>query len=61
MALAWTTLVLCGCRQYEVQGSRLRAPAPRDPNAAAARLRLRPGLRAGMSETSQDVEHSLGY
>jgi hypothetical protein len=60
-ALAAPTLSI-GCRQYD---SNSPAPkgyqVPKDPSDAAARRRLMPGMRAGMTTQAQKVEQDLGY
>ncbi len=55
-------LLSIGCRQYD---SNSPAPkgyqVPKDPSEAAARRRLMPGMRAGMTSQAQKVEQDLGY
>jgi len=60
IALA-ATLAPVGCRQYDVQGSKVRGYVPRDTSEASARMRVDPGLRSGLSSTAQDIERSVGY
>jgi hypothetical protein len=55
-------ILSAGCRQYD---SNSPAPkgyqVPKDPSEAAARRRLTPGVRAGMTSQAQKVEKDLGY
>ncbi len=61
----WTALLtllcglsLTGCRQYDVS----QKPTLRDQvSDGTARLKTRPGMRSGMSDTAQDIERSVGY
>ncbi len=54
-------LSLPGCKNYDVDGRpTMRDHVPSHKSASAARLNETPALRAGLSSTAQDIEHSVG-
>lgn len=54
-------LLLQGCKNYDVDGRpTMRDHVPSHKSASAARLNETPALRAGLSSTAQDIEHSVG-